>query len=184
MDEPEAYAAAEDEAKAAAKAERDALLEPYQRQHGKCGHVEWEGHLMVFRPPSRFEIREYRRKQDTAEKPDALDQLAQCMIVYFDGETDPVRVRRAFNDFLDAHGLFMSSVKSTLVFNALTGLVENDEALAMGKGWSVRGPLRFSSLTGSPNGSATAPVASAPSHTTRGQPASFSRKPFSATGTG
>ena len=79
---------------------------------GRIGVVDWAGHQIVFRRPSRLEVREYRRKQDGAERPDALDQLAQAMLVALDGDADTTRARVAFtSQFLDQFPAFTSSGK-------------------------------------------------------------------------
>lgn len=133
-----------------------------KRCGGKVGVVDFDGHQLVFRRPTRDEVREYRRKKDSpSEKPDALDQLAQATIVAFDGEPDTVRARTLFLGFLDEYPLFTSGPKPSVVFGRLTGLVEAEDADAMGKGVSVRSAPPKSTPLGSPSGSgASSPVSS------------------------
>lgn len=123
---------------------------------GKVGVVTWYGHQLVFRRPSRDQVRDYRRKQDTSEKPDALDQFAQVMIVCFDGEQDPTRARVAFTgSFLEEYPAFTSSARFMVVANSLAGLIELEESADLGKGASVRSSPPRSTPTASTSGPAT-----------------------------
>jgi hypothetical protein len=130
---------------------------------GKVGVIEWSGHQILFRRPSRDQVHSYRAEQDSAaEKPGAVDKLAQAMIVAFDGETDPTRARVAFTgSFLEEFPMFTSSAKCRAVMNLLSGLVESEDAADLGKGVSVRSapPARTpkASESGS-DGSRVAPV--------------------------
>jgi hypothetical protein len=135
-------------------------LEAARAKYGKIGVIEYGGHQLVFRRPTRENVRDYRRKMDSpSEKPDGLDQLAQVSMIAFDGEEDITRARVAFLGFLDEYPLFTGSAKALSVFNVLTGLVEEEEAGSLGKGASVRSSRPTSTGTGSPNGSAPAPEA-------------------------
>ena len=114
-------------------------LEAIRAKYGRIGVIDFGGHQIVFRRPTREHVRDYRRKTDSpAEKPDALDQLAQQTLAAFDGEQDPIRSRQSFLSFLDEYPLFTGSGKVLSVFNILTGLVEEEEAGSLGKGASVR----------------------------------------------
>lgn len=119
----------------------EARLDELQRQHGKIGVVEWSGHVLVFRRPTRFEAREYKRMLDTAaEKPDAIDRLAQCTLVAFDDETDPARARETFTgSFLEQYPLAPVSDRFKAVFGALSGMVEDEDARDLGKGARIKG---------------------------------------------
>lgn len=130
-------------------------LEALRVKYGKIGAVEYNGHLLVFRKPSREHVREYRRKKDTdAEKMDAMDQLAQVTIVAFDGEEDVIRARTTFtNVFLEDYPLAISNPKFVSCLSALAGLVENEDAKDLGKGVTVKGPPPSTTPTASPNGS-------------------------------
>ena len=129
---------------------------------GRTGTINFGGHELVFRRPTRLDVRDYRRKQDTAaEKPDALDQIAQISLVAFDGEQDLVRARMAFLGFLDAFPLFTSGPAFMTVFSVLTGLVEAEDSDEMGKGVRVRSAPPRSTPTASATGFDTSsPVAS------------------------
>ena len=138
----------------------DTQLEALRAQYGQVGIIDWAGHQIVFRRPGRGEIRDYRRKIDSpAEKPDALDQLAQVSLAAFDGDTDPVRSRQTFLAFLDEYPGFTSNRDKVLpVLTILAGMVEEDAAAALGKGASVRSALRPSTPTASPSGPGASPT--------------------------
>ncbi len=119
----------------------EAELEELRTRHGKIGIVEYNGHQLVFRKPSREHVREYRRKKDSdAEKMDAMDQLAQATIIAFDGERDANKARETFTrEFLNDYPLAVSNPKFVAVLSALAGLIEEEDARDLGKGASVRG---------------------------------------------
>jgi hypothetical protein len=126
----------------------DEQIEAIRSKCGRVGVIEYAGHQLVFKRPSRDNVRDYRRKVDSpAEKPDALDQLAQITIVAFDGEQDLVKARNAFLGFLEEFPMFTSSAKCMSVFNVLTGLVEEEDAQDLGKGVSVRSAAPASTRT-------------------------------------
>jgi hypothetical protein len=85
-----------------------------------------------------------------------LDNLAQVLIVAFDGNQDPIPARTLFNAFVEEYPLFMNSAKALAVINILTGIVEVEDAENLGKGVSVRSLPRQSTPTASPPGSVTA----------------------------
>jgi hypothetical protein len=134
----------------------EAQLEELRVKYAKIGVVEFNGHTLVFRKPSREHVREYRRKKDSdAEKMDAMDQLAQATILAFDAETDPNKARTTFTgQFLDDYPLAISNPKFVALLSALAGLIEEEDAADLGKGVSVRGARQSTSPTASPNGSA------------------------------
>lgn len=126
---------------------------------GKIGIVDWQGHQIVFRRPTRENIREYRRKVGTVEEPDRVDQLTQAMLCAFDGQTDGVAARQAYLGFLSEYPLFTSTAKCNTAVNVLGGLVEVESAEALGKFARILSarPKPMGQL--SPNGSATSPEA-------------------------
>ena len=99
-------------------------------------------------------MREYRRKQDnTVEKPDAMDQLAQATIVAFDGNADPNAARTVFTGvFLEQYPAFCSNTVTINILSYLTGIVEEEASTEMGKGGSVRSSTQKSTPQASPNG--------------------------------
>lgn len=119
-------------------------LEELRAKYGKIGIVDFSGHQVVFRKPSREQARDYRRKIATeSEKPDAVDQLAQLTIVGFDGEEDVTKARIAFTGvFLEEFPLAMSNVKFITVISVLAGLVEEELDRDLGKGARIKGPPR------------------------------------------
>jgi hypothetical protein len=120
-------------------------LEELRVKHGgKVGAVEFSGHTLVFRRPSRDVAREYRRKKDSdVEKMDALDQLAQATIVAFDAEEDPTRARVTFTSvFLEEYPLATSNPKFLACLGALAGLVDGEEEKDLGKGVTVKSAPR------------------------------------------
>lgn len=139
----------------------EAQLEELRVKHGKIGVVEFSGHVLVFRKPSREHVREYRRKKDSdLEKMDAMDQLAQVTLVAFDTEADPDKARTTFTrSFLDDYPLAISNPKFVAVLSALAGLIEEEDYKDLGKGASVRGARPSTSPTASPNGSGASSTA-------------------------
>lgn len=137
-------------------------IESLRLKHGAVGVVEYNGHQLLFRRPSREEAREWRRKEaSAAEQPDAADYLSQLIMVAFDGDTDGLRARTAYGLFLTEHPLFTLSTKFRIVFNLLTGRVEREDIADMGKGVSVRLAPPARTATASLNGSV---VSSTESH--------------------
>jgi hypothetical protein len=129
-------------------------LETLRARHVKIGVVEYSGHQIVFRRPSRDQVRDYRRKQLTDEKVDALDQLAQATIVAFDGEEDVTRARTTFTTvFLEEYPSACNHPKFMGCLSALSGLVEVEDEQDLGKGVSIRNGRREPSPKASPNGS-------------------------------
>ena len=133
-------------------------LEALKTKHGKIGVIDWDGHQLVFRRPTREHVRDYRRKQDSAaEKADSMDQLAQQTLVAFDGEEDVNKARAHFTSiFLEEYPAFTSNSRVVNVLSALTGIIADEEATELGKGASVRRSHPKSTPTVSPNGSAPA----------------------------
>jgi hypothetical protein len=139
----------------------DAGLEALRVQYGgRIAVVEWYGHQLVFRKPSRDDIREYRRKGGTTEEPDRVDQLTQVMLCAFDGQTDPVGARTAYLGFLSEYPLFTSTAKCNAAVNVLSGLVEVESAEALGKFVRLLSARPKPTAPASPNGSVTSPAAS------------------------
>lgn len=129
--------------------------EELQRQYTKVGVVEWDGHRLAFRLPTRVEMREYRRKASSPQElPDRVDQLAQSTIVSFDGCGDILQARTLFNAFLERYPRFTDSEKAQSILGILSGAVEEEAASTLGKGCSILSGTNRSSLTGSVNGSA------------------------------
>ena len=143
-------------------------LETLRTTYSAIGVIEQAGHELVFRRPSRDQVRDYRRKTDNAtEKPDALDQLAQVSIVAFDGmvatsEANAMLVRTAFLAFLEEAPLFTSGGKFMAVFGVMTGLVEAEDIEDLGKGVRVLSTTRKHLAPGSLNGSVPSPTIGSP----------------------
>jgi hypothetical protein len=119
----------------------EAQLEAWEKAYGKIGVVDFSGHRVAFRRPTRLEAREYRRALDTpAERPDALDQLAQKTILGLDELVDANAAREAFTGgFLVAFPMAMNHDRFKAVLGLLSGIVDEEEAKDLGKGASVRG---------------------------------------------
>ena len=133
----------------------DVEIEALTARYGKVGVRLWDGHQIVFRKATRAEVREYRRKQDSAvEKPDAMDQLAQATIVAFDGNADANAARTLFTGtFLEQYPAFCSNTVTINILSYLTGIVEEEASTEMGKGGSVRSASQKTTPTALPNGS-------------------------------
>lgn len=131
-----------------------------EKQHDKIGIIEWEGHQLVFRKPTRDDIRSYRLKVDNpAQKPDALDQLAGVAIIAFDGIQDAIRAREMFLLFLDEYPMWSAAPKVQNVFFQLTGAVEVEDEQNLGKGATVRRAHRKNTPKVLPNGPGVSPQA-------------------------
>jgi hypothetical protein len=139
----------------------DQGLDALRVKYGKIAIVDWDGHQLVFKRPTREHMRDYRRKRESpSEKHDALEQLEQFIIVAFDGETDPNKARMAFTGkFLEEYPGASSSGKISSAVSVLSGIVEEEEADDLGKGVRFKPPLRKRTPTDSPNGSSTSPEA-------------------------
>ena len=132
----------------------DEQIDGLRAKFGKVGTVDFEGHQLVFRRPTRDQVKDYRRKEDSpSEKQDRVDQLAQQTIVAFDGAEDPIQARTAFLAFLDEFPMFCDSPKAQTVLTVLAGGQEAENASILGKGCSVRSATKTSSPTASVNGS-------------------------------
>jgi hypothetical protein len=105
---------------------------------GKIGVLDFDDHELVFKRPTRMDIHEYRRKEDTSEKADRLDQLSQVMLAAFDGETDTVRARQLYGLFLDEYPAFTSVAKVNNTLLTLAGMIEEEYYNILGKGVSIR----------------------------------------------
>lgn len=130
-------------------------ISAFVQRYGKIGVVDWAGHQLIFRKPSREDVRDYRRKQDSpSERPDAVEQLAQVMIVAFDEEQEPVAARAAFLSLLVEFPAFASSHKCVSTLNVLSGIVEDEASADLGKGVSIRSSRQKPTPPASPTGSA------------------------------
>ena len=138
----------------------EAVLESLKLKFGKIGVVDYNGHQIVFRRPTRDTCREYRRKRESAgEKHEAIEGMAQEALIAFDGEQDANKARSYYTGtFLEEYPLFASSPKVMAVLSALSGLVEEEDAEDMGKGVQVRSARPRPTPAASPNGSDTAPT--------------------------
>jgi hypothetical protein len=136
----------------------DEQIEALRQKFGKVGVVEWNGHQIVFRKPTRDDCRDYRRMRESpTEKGDSIESLCQKSLCAFDGELDVNRARTIYTTvFLEEYPLFASVPKVVAVMSALTGMVEEEDALDLGKGVSFRSARRPSTPAASPNGSGTA----------------------------
>ena len=126
---------------------------------GKIAVVAYNGHEIVFRRPTRVQCGEYRReREDPQARADAVEHLAQKALVAFDGELDANRARIAYTtQFLEDYPLFANYPPVMAALSYLTGMVEEEEADALGKGVRVLSARPRSMPAVSPNGSATAP---------------------------
>lgn len=123
----------------------DDQIEIIRKQFGKVAVVDWSGHQLVFRRPTRVEVRDYRRKQDSpAEKPDAIDQLLQQILVAYDGLTDVPRIAAYTGGFLEEFPAFADTMHAKAAVSCLMGLVEEEDEAQLGKGVSVRTSSRAS----------------------------------------
>jgi hypothetical protein len=133
-------------------------LETLRLKYGKIGIVTYNGHQVVFRKPSRDDCREYRRMKESAvERGDAIESLAQKALCAFDGEQDVNRARTYYTTvFLEEFPMFANTGNVVAILSALSGMVEEADALELGKGASYRSARQPSTPEGSLNGSDTA----------------------------
>lgn len=124
-------------------------LEALTKKYGKIGVRDYDGHQIVFRRPTRDMCREYRRMRESdAEKHEAMESLAQKMLVAFDGEEDINKARTVYTCvFLEESPLFVNNPQTMAVLSSLTGIVEEEDARDLGKGASVRSARRVSTPT-------------------------------------
>ena len=115
-------------------------LEALRVTHKKIAIVDWNGHELVLRRPTRDECHAYRVALEHPEtKADANEQICQRILVAFDTNTDANAARVTFTgSFLVEHPMFSSSGKIKVALAALMGLVEEDDLADLGKGVSVR----------------------------------------------
>jgi hypothetical protein len=140
----------------------DEQLQALETAHKKIAIVDWNGHAIVFRRPTRDECHAYRAALEHPEtKADAAEQLCQRAIVAFDGDQNANSARTYFTStFLVEHPMFASTAKAKIALGALMGLVEEEDLADLGKGVSVRPSPRKPTPEVSPSGSRTAPAAS------------------------
>jgi hypothetical protein len=117
--------------------EQQKQIEAMAAQHGRIGHVEHDGHLMVFRAPDGIQVRDFKRKAFTQEKVDRIDQLCQQIIVCFDGETDPLKARLLFGSFLAEYPLFEDNPRLQTILSVMVGVVAEEDAQVLGKGCGI-----------------------------------------------
>jgi hypothetical protein len=135
-------------------------LEQLRIAHKKIAIVDWNGHALVFRRPTRDECHAYRVALESADaKADAAEQLCQRILVAFDADTNPTSSRVSFTTgLLVEFPMLASTPKIKIALGALMGLVEEEDLADLGKGVSVRPSPPKPTLEASPNGSPTAAV--------------------------
>ena len=135
-------------------------LEALRAANTKIAIVDWNGHQLVFRRPTRDECHAYRVAQESPhEKADANERLCQFTIVAFDTDANVTGARTAFLAFLVEAPMFGNTARVKLALAALMGLVEEEDLADMGKGVSVRPAPPTRTPEASPNGSPTAAAA-------------------------
>jgi hypothetical protein len=127
----------------------DAQLDELKMKYGKIAAIDYNGHQIVFRRPTRDNCREYRRQRESqAEKHEALEHLAQVTLIAFDGEQDVNKARTFYTaTFLEEYPLFVNVPKVSAALSALSGMVEEEDAQDLGKGVSVRSARQPTSPT-------------------------------------
>ena len=62
--------------------------------------VEYNGHTLIFRAPTRAEAKQHAAKLENPQsKTDADEQLAQATVIHVDGEEDQKAARQALKAF-------------------------------------------------------------------------------------
>lgn len=138
----------------------DEQLQALNAAHKKVRVLAWDEHEIVLRRATRDEVRLYReRGEELQTKTDRVDQLAQTLIVAFDGETDPTKARVAFTSaFLEEYPGFTSAHWVAAVVSYLCGMVEEKDAADFLGVASARNAALASLRKGSPNGPAPSPT--------------------------
>lgn len=136
----------------------DAELESLKQKYGKIAVIDYESHQIVFRKPTRDNVREYRRQRESdTEKHLAMESLAQFTLVALDGELDTIKARTAYTDvFLDEFPFFVNVPRVMGALSVLGGMVEMEEASSLGKGARVLSVRQKPTPQDSPTGSPTA----------------------------
>ncbi len=118
----------------------EAALEALQKQYGKIGIVDFNGHRVVFKKPTRDQARNYRRMiSEPAEKPDSMEFLAQATIVAFDDTAEPNAARVLFTGtFLEEYPMAIGNARFAGCLSVLSGIMDDEEARDLGKGVTVR----------------------------------------------
>ena len=111
-------------------------LAALEKQHRKVAHVQYNGHDLVFRRPTRAEAAYYREQIDSqsskSERAAADEHLAQSVVVQVDDvlsdgtPTGQVRVREAFNALLEEHPLMCMAAPVGRTLGKLTGILQED----------------------------------------------------------
>jgi hypothetical protein len=133
----------------------DSAIEDLAAKYGRVASVAWSGHTLVFRRPTREHVRDYRRKLATpAEQADAMDQMAQALIVAYDDTNDPNGARVKFTgEFLVEYPMAVGHPHFAGALLKLAGGVQEEEELDLGKGVRFWRAAQKPSPTASPNGS-------------------------------
>jgi hypothetical protein len=153
----------------------DEALKDLERTYRRVRVVDWSGHELVFRYPTRDENQLYRRRMESADvdqKVSRDDWLLATLIVSFDDLREVVSVRIAFGSLLDESPALAEASKFTILIQELRGLVEKEHSDELGKALSVRNAVLTISAKGSQNGSGTAPVTASSGPTVAPLPAS------------
>lgn len=131
-----------------------------ETQHGRIGVVHWDGCQLVWRKPTREEVRAFRAQiESPSEKTNAHDLASQVTMLAFNGEQDATKARLLYGMFLADYPDFTSSAKYRVVFNQLFGRVEADDVIDLGKGAFVRPSRRATTPKDSQTGSDTSSTA-------------------------
>jgi hypothetical protein len=119
-------------------AEQEKILQQLGEEHGKIGHVEHEGHWLAFRTPNEVQVRDYKRKESSAQElPERVWALMQQTLVCFDGVTDKMQCLQAFAAFRVEFPMFDDNGRAHTVVSVLTGVVQSEAANLLGKGCQI-----------------------------------------------
>ena len=114
----------------------DAQLDELKLKFQKIAVIDYNGHQIVFRRPTREHAREYRRMRESeSEKHIAMESLAQQTLIAFDGDVEANSARTKYTlTFLEEFPLFVNVPRVVVALSALAGMVEEEDAKDMGKG--------------------------------------------------
>lgn len=134
---------------------------------GGVGTFMWKRHQLVLRHPTVDEWDAHLRTRAADLSGGPVRQLAQILLVAFDGETDVMRARAAFGAFLSAGNAAFPNAPEWLAFIAvLAGTAQEEDIAHMGEAVRLWTGAPTATPAASPNGSGTAPVVGTASATT------------------
>lgn len=109
-------------------------LNAHRAKHGRIKHVEYNGVDLVFRKPSRAEVKIHQRaRENPQEKTDADEHLAQALVIQCGKAVGGDLAREAFLQLLDEYPYACESQAIGHAIAKLSGLMLDEEAKTSAK---------------------------------------------------